>query len=83
MNLQAGPEETGAVVWIFLLIAVAVSVLSSQGALLVRRFKRQSLRRTLIDIRRRDALHAIGFGLLIVVAVLVDAFFDEPNLEPE
>jgi len=26
MNLQAGPEETGAVVWIFLLIAVAVSV---------------------------------------------------------
>ena len=83
MNLQAGPEETGAVVWIFLLIAVAVSVLSSLGGLLVSRFKRQSFRRTLTDIRRRDALHAIGFGLLIVVAVLVYAFFDEPNLEPE
>ena len=28
-------------------------------------------------------LPAIGFGLLIVVAMLVYAFFVEPNLEPE
>jgi len=78
MNLQAGPEETAAVVGIILLIAVAVSVLSSLGVLLVRYFKR-----TTADRRRQDMLPAIGFGLLIVVAMLVYAFFVEPNLEPE
>jgi uncharacterized membrane-anchored protein len=78
MKLQAGPEETAAVVGIILLIAVAVSVLSSLGVLLVRYFKR-----TTADRRRRDMLPAIGFGLLIVVAMLVYAFFVEPNLEPE
>jgi hypothetical protein len=78
MSSQAGPEETAALVGLILLIAVAVSVLSSLGALLVRCFKR-----TTADGGRRDTLPAIGFGLLIVVAALVYAFFVEPNLEPE
>jgi hypothetical protein len=35
------------------------------------------------DKGRRDFLHVVGLGMLIVIAVLVYTFFVEPNLEPE
>ena len=81
MNMEAGPEEAIALVGIILLIAVTVSVLSSLGTLLARYFKRQSLWRNITSIRR-GMLHPLGFALLIVVvAVLLYALFNAPNLE--
>ena len=81
MNMEAGPEEAIALVGIILLIAVTVSVLSALGSLLARYFKRQSLWRTIAGIRRPGRLHPVGFALLIVVvAVLLYALLDEPNL---
>jgi hypothetical protein len=81
--MEAGPEETIALVGIILLIAVTVSVLASLGTLLARHFNRQSLWHSITSIRRAGMLHPLGFVFLIVVAVLLYALFDEPNLDLE